>query len=157
MWDSFSRVCCLLFFSARPSETSFAAFPSMPTVAFSSRCGPTFSQTGILDWYTVLIGLAALTLHGATWLAYKTSDKLHDRALRAASAIWWVVLFLTVIVTFRSFLLLPRLLQNFHVWPWGFFFPALGLAGLLGIKWSVRATFRPLAGVSIMAFESLRR
>jgi cytochrome d ubiquinol oxidase subunit II len=99
-------------------------------------------QTGILDWYTVLIGLAALvalTLHGATWLAYKTSAGLHDQALRAASAIWWVVLFLTVVVTFASFLLLPRLLQNFRVWPWGFFFPALGLAGLMGIKWSVHA------------------
>ena len=32
-------------------------------------------QTGILDWYTVLVGvtaLAVLALHGALWLAYKT-------------------------------------------------------------------------------------
>src|SRR6185437_4406352 len=36
---------------------------------------PTNATPGILDWYTVLIGLlalAALTVHGANWLAVKT-------------------------------------------------------------------------------------
>jgi len=42
---------------------------------------------GILDWYTVLIGLlalAALVLHGAHWIALKTEGALHDRCRRIA-------------------------------------------------------------------------
>jgi cytochrome bd ubiquinol oxidase subunit II len=99
-------------------------------------------QTGILDWYTILVGvvaLAALTLHGATWLAVKTGDELHERTLRCASAVWWLVAVLTVAVTFVSFRLLPQLLDSFRVRPWGAVFPALAVAGLLGIKWFVRA------------------
>src|SRR5262245_47113909 len=38
---------------------------------------------GILDWYTVLMGVtsaAILTLHGANYLAMKTEGELHERA-----------------------------------------------------------------------------
>jgi cytochrome d oxidase subunit CydB len=59
-------------------------------------------ETGILDWYTVLVGvvaLAVLTLHGATWLGLKTEGELYSRAVRSASAIWWLVAFLTVVLT----------------------------------------------------------
>jgi cytochrome d ubiquinol oxidase subunit II len=97
-------------------------------------------QTGILDWYTVLVGiaaLAALTLHGSTWLAYKTDGGLHQRALRVASALWWAVASLTFVITFASFRVLPQLLQNFRFRPWGFLFPLLAIAGLSGIKWFV--------------------
>jgi cytochrome d ubiquinol oxidase subunit II len=97
-------------------------------------------QTGILDWYTILVGvvaLAALTLHGATWLAVKTTDQLHERALRCASAIWWLLAALTVAVTFISFRLLPHLLESFRVRPWGVVFPMIALAGLFGIQWFV--------------------
>lgn len=101
-----------------------------------------YGQTGILDWYTVLIGVAALAtlaLHGAAWLVYKTDGALRQRSLRTASLLWWVVALLTVLVTAASFGLLPHLLQNFRVWPWGFIFPVLALAGLLGVKWFLRS------------------
>lgn len=97
-------------------------------------------QTGILDWYTILIGvaaLAALTLHGATWLAYKTDGELNARALKCASAVWWAVAAITVAITAASFGLLPQLILNFHAHPWGFIFPVLAIAGLLGTKWLV--------------------
>ncbi len=63
-------------------------------------------ETGILDWYTILIGvtaLAVLALHGATWIAYKTEGALNERAVRWASLLWWLVAALTVIVTLTSF------------------------------------------------------
>lgn len=97
--------------------------------------------TGILDWFTVLIGvaaLAALALHGAAWLAYKTDGDLNARALRAASQIWWLVLLLTVAITGVSFSLLPRLLMSFRERPWGFVFPLLAIASLAGILWFTR-------------------
>ena len=98
-------------------------------------------NTGILDWYTILIGVAALAvlaLHGATWIAYKTEDALNERAVRWASLLWWLVAALTVIVTLTSFSLLPQHMRSFRIYPWGLVFPVLAIAGLLGIKWFTR-------------------
>jgi cytochrome bd ubiquinol oxidase subunit II len=98
-------------------------------------------QTGILDWFTILVGvaaLAALALHGATWLAYKTVDDLYERALSLASRLWWCVALLTVAVTYASFHLLPRLLYSFRAHPWGIVLPIAAIAGLLGSGWFVR-------------------
>jgi cytochrome bd ubiquinol oxidase subunit II len=108
-------------------------------------------QTGILDWYTILIGvasLATLALHGATWLTWRTTDELHDRSHRAASLLWWLVAALTVVVTFTSFRLLPQGLLSFHVHPFGFIFPMLAIAGLLGVKLFLRTEQEALAFVA---------
>jgi cytochrome d ubiquinol oxidase subunit II len=98
-------------------------------------------QTGILDWYTILVGvvaLTALTMHGATWLALKTEGELQESARRCGSFLWWLVALFTVVITLVSFHLLPQLRFGFRVRPWGAVFPALAVAGLLGIKWSVQ-------------------
>jgi cytochrome d ubiquinol oxidase subunit II len=98
-------------------------------------------QTGILDWYTILIGLASLAvlaLHGAVWLIWRTADGLHDRAHTAASLLWWLVAALTVVVTFTSFHLMPFGLLSFRVHPFGFIFPMLAIAGLLAVKLFLR-------------------
>ncbi|MGH9781742.1 MAG: cytochrome d ubiquinol oxidase subunit II, partial [Candidatus Acidiferrales bacterium] len=99
-------------------------------------------HTGILDWYTVIVGvvaLAALTLHGAAWLAVKTEGELRNRAMKCASALWWVALALTAAITIISFQMLPQLLLSFRDRPWGMIFPILALTGLFGIKWFNRA------------------
>jgi len=98
-------------------------------------------QTGILDWYTILVGvvaLAALTLHGAAWLAFKTEGDLQARSLRGASRLWWLVAALTVVITAASFRLLPDLASSFRLRPWGFVFPVLAVAALLGVKLFLR-------------------
>src|SRR6202007_3279641 len=44
-------------------------------------------QTGILDWYTILVGvtaLLALMMHGALWVQLKTNGTLHERSERVA-------------------------------------------------------------------------
>src|SRR5580693_3804845 len=93
-------------------------------------------QTGILDWYTILVGvvaLAVLTLHGALWLAWKTAGEVNNRAHGAASLLWWPVAGFTVIVTFTTFRILPFGLMRFRIHPFGFVFPLLAIAGLLGV------------------------
>lgn len=98
-------------------------------------------QTGILDWYTIFVGvvaLATLTLHGAAWLAYKTEGDLRERSFRCASLLWWLVAPLTVAVTFVSFHIVPRLAFGFQERHWGLIFPTLTIAGLLGLKWFIR-------------------
>lgn len=99
-------------------------------------------QTGILDWYTTLVGatsLAALALHGAAWLAFKTEGELNGRANRVAARVWWVVTGLTIALTLVTFRLLPQHMLNFQLHPWGFVFPLAAIAGLTGIKWFIQA------------------
>jgi cytochrome d ubiquinol oxidase subunit II len=95
------------------------------------RLGP---NTGILDWYTVLIGLAALfalTLHGATWLAMKTEGPVNVRSRRIARRAWWALAVLTAIITMVTFRVQQQVPTNFRMRPWGYVFPALALAGLV--------------------------
>ena len=86
-------------------------------------------NTGILDWYTILIGvsaLAVLALHGAAWIAYKTEGALNERACAMGIALWWFVAALTVIVTLTSFVSCLSTCTSFRLHPWGFVFPDTG-------------------------------
>jgi len=89
---------------------------------------------GILDWYTVLGGLAALAalaLHGSLWVALKTAGEIERRARRAASVIWWAVLALVALLTVASFAVQPLLLASFAARPWGWIVPIVAIAALL--------------------------
>jgi cytochrome d ubiquinol oxidase subunit II len=98
----------------------------------------TGGDVGILDWYTVLVGLLAfltLALHGALWLVYKTEDILQERARRVASLAWYGVAGMTLIVTGATFRVQPQVPANLNAYPWGYVFPVLALAGLAGMQW----------------------
>jgi cytochrome bd ubiquinol oxidase subunit II len=102
-------------------------------------------DAGILDWYTVLVAVAALLVlahHGALWVALKTEGALEERAKRAAKRLWWGVLVVAVAVTWASFGLQPHLAESFGTRPWGYIFPALAAAGLLFTRlWTGSAAF----------------
>jgi len=92
-------------------------------------------DAGILDWYTVLVGLFAfftLALHGALWVNLKTGGEVQQRARRVARVAWLAVALFTVIVTTASFSIQPHLAASFAAMPFGFVFPVLALAGLAG-------------------------
>jgi cytochrome bd ubiquinol oxidase subunit II len=95
-------------------------------------------ETGILDWYTILVGVAALCallLHGALWVALKTENAVHERARRLAGLVWFGTTILTVVVTAVTFRIQRIVPSNFSTRHWGFFFPVIALAGLLGVAW----------------------
>jgi len=99
------------------------------------RLGP---EAGILDWYTVLVGLAALVtlvLHGALWLAMKTEGAVHERARRLARGAWWGVVLATLVITAVTFPVQRHVPARLLDHPWGLIFPALALAGLGGMGW----------------------
>lgn len=101
------------------------------------RLGP---PTGILDWYTILTGLAAyfvLSQHGALWVALKTEGAISLRARLCAKISWWAVVPLTGIITYYSFVVQPQIAANFAARRWGYVFPVLALAGLAGVRWSI--------------------
>jgi cytochrome d ubiquinol oxidase subunit II len=94
-------------------------------------------ESGVLDWYTVSIAIAALltlTVHGALWLALKNRDTLHARACALASLAWWGLLVVVIAITLLSFRVQPHLRQSFAVRPWTYVFPLFALAGLAGMK-----------------------
>ncbi len=97
--------------------------------------------SGILDWYTVLVGvlaLAALVMHGALWVQLKTEGEVNERARVTASRAWWCAALLTVVVTAVTFAVQPQLRLNFARWWWGFVFPALAVAGAAGVQFELR-------------------
>jgi cytochrome d ubiquinol oxidase subunit II len=94
-------------------------------------------DAGILDWYTILVGVAALltlTLHGSLWVALKTEGALEERARRFARRVWWGLLVWVVLVTLASFRIQPHLLASFAARPWGYIFPLLAIVGLIGMR-----------------------
>lgn len=99
---------------------------------------PTSATPGILDWYTILIGLlalTALTVHGANWLALKTEGALQQRSRRMALNAWLATVALTIVSTIATYTLRPTMFTNFHNAPLGLLFPALSVAGLAGARW----------------------
>jgi cytochrome bd ubiquinol oxidase subunit II len=85
---------------------------------------------GILDWFTVLIGVLAvslLSLHGANFLVWKTDGKLQSRAQSLAFRLVWVSGFLILAGLILTPLIQPQIGVRFLQSPWGFIFPILAL------------------------------
>jgi cytochrome bd ubiquinol oxidase subunit II len=94
-------------------------------------------EAAILDWYTILVALAALltlTVHGALWLALKNEGVIEARARSLASRAWWAVAASVVAITLVSFRIQPHLRESFAARPWAYCFPLLALVGLVGMK-----------------------
>ena len=97
-------------------------------------------DVGILDWYTILVGvlaLAALVMHGALWVRLKTSGPVSERAAAVARRVWWAVLALTALVTSLTFEVQPQVNRNLTTWPLGMILPLLAIAGLIGTQFEL--------------------
>jgi len=91
------------------------------------------SDNGILDWYTVIMGVVALVtlvVHGSLYLATKTEGDLNTRARRVAFALWPVQVLLTIVSLTATLLVRPGILTNFSKWPIGCIIPAVVTASL---------------------------
>ncbi|HTK08502.1 MAG TPA: cytochrome d ubiquinol oxidase subunit II [Ktedonobacteraceae bacterium] len=102
-----------------------------------------FSKTpGILDWYTILVGLlalAVLVVHGANFIAVKTEGDLNIRARRTSRNAWIATIILTILVTIATFAVQPIIWSGFISRPWGFIFPILAFVGLIGMGyWNLK-------------------
>ena len=92
---------------------------------------------GILDWYTVIGGLVAfiaLSLHGALWLALKTSGDLEQRARNVVSPLWRILVALTVVSLFATIAVRPASLDNYFNYPLTFVIPAGVIASLAAVR-----------------------
>jgi cytochrome d ubiquinol oxidase subunit II len=89
---------------------------------------------GILDWYTVLIGLlavAALAGHGALYLAWRTSGTVQARSRACARRAWRGVVPLWIVATIATLSVRFELLSNSLERPLSIIFFLMTVAGLL--------------------------
>jgi cytochrome d ubiquinol oxidase subunit II len=96
-----------------------------------------FSETpGILDPYTVLIGLLALAtliVHGANFIAVKTDGDLNARSRTISRRFTYVTVALTIVATVFTFWVSPWMLDSFNERPYGYVLPLVAIAGLVGM------------------------
>ena len=93
-------------------------------------------EAGILDWFTVLMGLVALftlTTHGANYIALKVNGDLQERARTIAAKSWWGVLLTSILAFVATFTIRPEIGDNYAAHPWGYIFPLGGVLGVCGM------------------------
>jgi cytochrome d ubiquinol oxidase subunit II len=106
----------------------------------------TSNPVGILDWYTVLMGvfvLVTLTGHGATYLAWKTDGAVQDRSQAFAMPAWLAVTALWILTTFATARVAPLLFQGWTRSPLAWLGTAIYLGGLGAVFLGLR-TRRPV-------------
>ncbi|UCF36763.1 MAG: cytochrome d ubiquinol oxidase subunit II, partial [Acidobacteriota bacterium] len=121
-----------------PLEPSGFFFLPLWTDFGFGEAGLHSAQGGILDWFTIQVGLLALltlAVHGARWVILKTEGEIQHRCKALVSTLWWGVLLMVILVTISTWLIQPQVLENFNRAPWGAVFPVLALLGLAGLKW----------------------
>jgi cytochrome d ubiquinol oxidase subunit II len=98
---------------------------------FSAR-----EPVGILDWYTILVGLfalTALTAHGAAFLAWKTDGAVRDRSRLAARAGFGAAAALWPVLTLATLRVHPGFLSGLTGRPLAWLPAAAALAGLITV------------------------
>ena len=93
-------------------------------------------DSGILDWFTVLMGLVSLSTlaaHGGNYVAMKTAGEVQRRA-RLGVRLWTPCVAVTSVGALIAVSgIRPGIWANFSADPWGFIFPVAGAAGLGGM------------------------
>jgi cytochrome bd ubiquinol oxidase subunit II len=101
----------------------------------------TGAHPGILDWYTViggLLGVLALGMHGALYLALKTEGSLEQRAFQWAKKLWPFVLLITLLSLPATILARPNSLDNYRTHPIAFLVPVIVVLSLATITVAIR-------------------
>jgi cytochrome d ubiquinol oxidase subunit II len=93
-------------------------------------------EAGILDWFTVLMGLTAfcaLAAHGGHYLAMKTTGDVQVRSRMLANRALPLLAVFVVATLAAASSIRPEIWTNFSRAPWGWVFPSLAVAGMGGM------------------------
>ncbi|CAN5643486.1 cytochrome d ubiquinol oxidase subunit II [soil metagenome] len=91
-------------------------------------------ELGAIDWYTLSVGLFALTVlgaHGAMYLRWKTAGAVNARATQVAWWSWGASAVLAIAVTIETAGVTPELLANLASRPLLWLVPAAVIAGFV--------------------------
>lgn len=99
----------------------------VPLDATGYFSGPLFTNflpgphPGVLDWYTVLIGVLTLCIlagHGALFLIWKTEGPVRERGRRAAGGAWAAAVVVLLLATLATWYVQPALYRSLGARPW---------------------------------------
>jgi cytochrome d ubiquinol oxidase subunit II len=113
------------------------------------------AQPGVLDWYTVLIGLFALVTlaaHGSLFLAWKTEGPVQERSRALIPSLWGLVLVLWILASLATASVNPGIFQHLPKAPLAWVASLLFLAGLGLVVMGIRRKRYLLAFLGSSAF-----
>ncbi|TAK63420.1 MAG: cytochrome d ubiquinol oxidase subunit II [Bacteroidetes bacterium] len=139
-WDtvfSFASILLTIFFGAALGNV-VRGVPLNKDEFFFEPLWTTFTvvpEAGILDWFTVSMGLVALftlTTHGANYIAMKTEGEIQVRSRKVSRLAWLGTLLTSVFAFTATWYIHPEIWENYSLHLLGFTFPVVGLLGLFG-------------------------
>jgi cytochrome bd ubiquinol oxidase subunit II len=112
-------------------------------------------RPGVLDWYTLGVGLftvASLSAHGLGYLRWKTSGAVQQRCARAATPVWGLVAVLFVAGTVATARVRPELFSAIAARPWSWPFVLIAVSGLVAAPLAHRRGAELAAFLGSVAF-----
>ena len=103
---------------------------------WNSTFSPTSNDIGVIDWFTIFIGLISvtvLTIHGANWIILKTESSINNKLKSVIFNLNIVLLALTVVSIIVWHFVNPEPMKNFIDKPYLIIFPLLYIIGLVGL------------------------
>jgi cytochrome d ubiquinol oxidase subunit II len=98
-------------------------------------------NVGLLDWYTVSMGLVCMvmaTAHGATYLTLKTEGPVHDRCEAIARKLWAIIPVLFVVITAETWYVRPELFGGMAASPIAWVAILVSMAGAAAVFTGLR-------------------
>ncbi|ACN17130.1 CydB2 [Desulforapulum autotrophicum HRM2] len=135
IWDA-----CIFIGSAAPALLFGVAFANIfRGIPFDANGLYHGNLLMLLNPYGILGGalfLVLFMLHGANWLAIKTTGDLHDRSVATAGKLWLAVVPLAVLFLVASFFA-TSLYDNYFKYPALFLVIIVTVAALLGVRYFI--------------------
>ena len=103
---------------------------------WNSTFSPHAEHLGIIDWFTLLlgvVGVVALTIHGANWIIFKTNSDLNQKLKKVVFNLNFVLLALVITSLLLWHNIEPKPFHNFIENPWLWIFPLIAFTGLFGL------------------------
>jgi cytochrome d ubiquinol oxidase subunit II len=114
-----------------------SGFFALPLFTTFRTTGP----LGVLDWYTVSVGVFALVAtaaHGANFLAWRTTGPVRERSRKASTRLLGSLFVLWPAMTVATWVVRPGMATAFTERPAAWLFFALALVGLFAAEWGAR-------------------
>ncbi len=146
LWDgvfAFSNILLGILFGTALGNVA-RGVPMNPTGEFHMAFFTNFGvrgDVGLLDWYTVSMGVVCMvmvTAHGATYLTLKTEGPVHDRCSRIARWLWCAVPVFFVLISVESWYVRPALLPEMLGSPLAWVGTLVTLAGAVAVFTGLR-------------------
>lgn len=103
---------------------------------WNSSFSPLSDHPGILDWFTIIIGLISvvtLAIHGANWIILKTNSSINRNLKNIIFKLNIALAALTIFSLVVWQVVNPNSLDNFMEKPYLMIFPLIYLTGLIGL------------------------